>query len=247
MREAILAIRLEHELTKNQILEDYLNLVYFGNGAYGVQAAAERYFPKTPLAKLDLAQVGAARRARSRRPRRSNPIKHPDAAARRRSEVLDAMVANDKTTAAQARAAKSVPLPTHAVATRTRRRRDYYIDEVMQQLLDRRPERSRRSRRGARRDASRRARERGVPRRAEDLHHVRPVRCSSQADTAVRTVLPKNDAVHRVARRHRQSPTAACARSRTVARSRRCSSTPRPKGRAARPVRRSRRSRSPPR
>ena len=44
-REAILAIRLEHELTKNQILEDYLNLVYFGNGAYGVEAAAERYFP----------------------------------------------------------------------------------------------------------------------------------------------------------------------------------------------------------
>jgi membrane peptidoglycan carboxypeptidase len=45
MREAALATRLESEMSKHDILERYLNLVYFGNGAYGVQAAAERYFP----------------------------------------------------------------------------------------------------------------------------------------------------------------------------------------------------------
>ena len=46
MKEAILAIRLEHELTKTQILEDYLNLVPFGNNAFGIEVAAERYFDK---------------------------------------------------------------------------------------------------------------------------------------------------------------------------------------------------------
>ncbi len=60
-REAVLAINLEKQLTKSQILVDYLNLVYFGNGAYGVQAAAERYFPLTPLKKLDLRRPRCSR------------------------------------------------------------------------------------------------------------------------------------------------------------------------------------------
>ena len=44
MREAVLAVELEKEMTKEEILERYLNTIYFGNGAYGVQAAAELYF-----------------------------------------------------------------------------------------------------------------------------------------------------------------------------------------------------------
>ena len=60
-REAILAIRPEHEISKDRILEDYLNLVYFGNRAYGVSTAAERYFstPKDsdPLRKITLPQA----------------------------------------------------------------------------------------------------------------------------------------------------------------------------------------------
>jgi penicillin-binding protein 1A len=109
-REAILAIRLEHELSKNQILEDYLNLIYFGNRAYGVQAAAERYFDK-PLKQLNLADA-ALIAGLIQSPEALNPITHPGAAARRRSEVLDAMVTNHKITAAQARFAKKIPLPT---------------------------------------------------------------------------------------------------------------------------------------
>ena len=133
MREAVLAIELEKQLSKSQILEDYLNLVYFGNGAYGVQAAVERYFPLTPLKDLDLAQA-ALLGGLIQSPEALNPIKHPGAAARRRSEVLDAMVANHKTTAKLARAAKYVPLPTsvsypHAAAL------DYYMDEVKNVLL----------------------------------------------------------------------------------------------------------------
>ena len=102
---------LEKQNSKSQILEDYLNLVSFGNNAYGVEAAVERYFPRTTLAHLNLAQA-ALLAGLIQSPEALNPIKHPGAAARRRSEVLDAMVANKKITAAVAKAAKSVPLPT---------------------------------------------------------------------------------------------------------------------------------------
>jgi penicillin-binding protein 1A len=110
-REAWLAVELEKQISKSQILEDYLNLVYFGNGAYGVQAAVERYFPGTTLARLSLAQA-ALLAGLIQSPEALNPIKHPGAAARRRSEVLDAMVANKMSSFAHAKAAKSVPLPT---------------------------------------------------------------------------------------------------------------------------------------
>jgi len=135
-REAVLAIRLEHELTKNQILEDYLNLVYFGNGAYGVQAAAERYF-NVPLQKVGLAE-SALLAGLIQAPEALNPIKRPDLAARRRGEVLDAMVSNGKIAAAQAKFAKSVPLPTHLYYPVTRPL-DYYIDEVKNVLLNNDP------------------------------------------------------------------------------------------------------------
>jgi penicillin-binding protein 1A len=131
-REAILAIRLEDELPKDRILEDYLNLVYFGNGAYGVQAAAERYFNK-PLRELKLAE-SALLAGLIQAPEALNPVKYPDAAARRRRQVLDAMVETDKTTAKKAKKARSVPLPTK-VSYPLSRPLDYYIDEVKNQLL----------------------------------------------------------------------------------------------------------------
>jgi penicillin-binding protein 1A len=136
-REAILAIRLEQEIPKSRILEDYLNLVYFGNGAYGVQTAAERYFtsPLTPnpLKTLTLAQA-ALLAGLIQSPEALNPIKHPDRAARRRNGVLDAMVSTGKATRKAAEAAKGVPLPTrvsYPFATPL----DYYKDEVTNRLL----------------------------------------------------------------------------------------------------------------
>ena len=62
LREAVMAVQLEHRYSKRTILERYLNTIYFGNGAYGVQAAARRYFGRD-AADLDLAQSRAARRA----------------------------------------------------------------------------------------------------------------------------------------------------------------------------------------
>ncbi len=136
-REAILAIRLEHEISKNRILEDYLNLVYFGNRAYGVRAAAERYFTSpldpNPLKKITLPQA-ALLAGLIQSPEALNPIKHPDRAARRRSEVLDAMVSNGKVTRKKAEAAKAVPLPTR-VSYPVSSPLDYYKDEVRNRLL----------------------------------------------------------------------------------------------------------------
>src|SRR5262249_5215547 len=132
-RESVLAMCLERKLTKNQILERYLNVVYFGNGAYGVQAAAERYFNK-PLKQLSTAD-SALLAGLIQSPEALNPISHPDLAARRRAEVLDAMVKTHKLTTAQADAAKSVPLPT-TVSNPLLAKRDYYMDEVIRELLN---------------------------------------------------------------------------------------------------------------
>jgi penicillin-binding protein 1A len=133
-REAILALKLEQQISKQQILEDYLNLVYLGNGAYGVQAAVERYFPGTPLSKLSLAQA-ALLAGVIQAPSDLDPIRHPGAAARRRSEVLDAMVANHKITPQAAHLAKYVPLPTK-VSYPHPAVQDYYMDEVKNVLLN---------------------------------------------------------------------------------------------------------------
>src|SRR4051812_7455236 len=74
-KEAVLAFRMEHELTKDQILETYLNTVYFGEGAYGVRAAATRYFAK-PLEQLTLPEAALLAGMISS-PQRFDPVLHP--------------------------------------------------------------------------------------------------------------------------------------------------------------------------
>src|SRR5438874_3935420 len=91
VKEAALAVRLEHKLSKGQILERYLNTVYFGNGAYGVQAATERYFG-VDVGKVDAAQA-ALLAGLIRNPLGYDPFLHPDAALRRRAVVLRRMAA----------------------------------------------------------------------------------------------------------------------------------------------------------
>ena len=132
VREMALATRLENELTKSQILEDYLNLVPFGNNAYGIEVAAERYFNET-MYQLTLPQA-ALLAGLVQAPSRLDPITHPAAAARRRATVLQVMADTHKITIAQAEAANSVPLPTH-VSYPEASQRSYYIDAVLAQLL----------------------------------------------------------------------------------------------------------------
>jgi penicillin-binding protein 1A len=85
-REAYLAWQLEEKLTKEQILTRYLNTVYFGNGAYGIQAASETYFDKSPpdLTLTESALLAGMIAA----PVTYDPVTHPSRARRRRNQVL---------------------------------------------------------------------------------------------------------------------------------------------------------------
>ncbi|GAA0472093.1 penicillin-binding protein [Paractinoplanes deccanensis] len=104
LREIEYAIQLETKLSKKQILQNYLNLVYFGNGAYGIEAAARRIFGTTP-AKLDLAQ-SALIAGIVQSPDVDNPIGGSKAKARERQlYVLAAMVKAGMITQAQSDAA----------------------------------------------------------------------------------------------------------------------------------------------
>jgi penicillin-binding protein 1A len=90
LKEAYLAWQLEHKLTKDQILTKYLNTVYFGNGAYGVEAAAQTYFNE-PATSLTLPQA-ALLAGLVRAPVNYDPVLHPTHARQRRSEVLQQML-----------------------------------------------------------------------------------------------------------------------------------------------------------
>ena len=90
LKEAYLAWQLEHKLTKDQILTKYLNTVYFGNGAYGVEAAAQTYFNE-PATSLTLPQA-ALLAGLVRAPVNYDPVTHPTHARQRRSEVLQQML-----------------------------------------------------------------------------------------------------------------------------------------------------------
>src|SRR2546428_731393 len=90
MKEAGLALELERRYPKDRILEMYMNQIYFGNGAYGVEAASRTYFGKslTELSLKDAALLAGLPRA----PSTYSPFEHPEAAKRRREVVLRRMV-----------------------------------------------------------------------------------------------------------------------------------------------------------
>ena len=90
LKEVVLACVIERELSKDEILELYLNKIFLGHRAYGVGAAAQVYYGVT-LDKLDLAQM-AMIAGLPKAPSRSNPISDPDAARERRSYVLGRML-----------------------------------------------------------------------------------------------------------------------------------------------------------
>jgi penicillin-binding protein 1A len=93
IREAFLALQLERRYTKDEILELYLNMVYFGSGAYGVASAAQVFFGKT-LPELDLAEC-ALIAAMPKAPSRFSPLVNPLLAERRRNIVLKQMLSEE--------------------------------------------------------------------------------------------------------------------------------------------------------
>ncbi len=134
LREAALAYQLEHKIGKAKILEGYLNTIYFGNGAYGVQAAAETYFGE-PAEKLTLPQA-ALLAGIIRSPNNYDPYDHPDVAAERRGEVLDKMAAQHMITDPEAAAAKAAPLGAVHQQKSDTYPAPYFVEAVKQQILD---------------------------------------------------------------------------------------------------------------
>ncbi|MDA3038261.1 MAG: transglycosylase domain-containing protein [Actinomycetota bacterium] len=100
LREATLAVKLEREFSKEEVLERYLNRIYFGRGAYGIQAAAREYFDKN-VEQLDLADA-AFLAGLIRSPSRADPAQDPAEAARRREVTLRRMVEDGYITQQQA-------------------------------------------------------------------------------------------------------------------------------------------------
>jgi penicillin-binding protein 1A len=139
IREAALAFRIERALGKKQILELYLNQIFLGRNAYGVEAAARAYFGKD-AAQLTLPEV-AYLAALPKAPANYDPDRHADRAIVRRGYVLREMQNNGYITASQQAVANATPLGTVA---RSNARRDaekpfegYYMEEVRRQLLSR--------------------------------------------------------------------------------------------------------------
>ncbi len=107
-QEFVLADALEKKYSKDQIFEMYVSEVPYGQSSYGIEAAAQTYFHKTP-AQLDLAQ-SALLAGMPLGPSRFDPTINPDAAKQRRDYVLDRMVSLKMVTAAQAATAKAEPI-----------------------------------------------------------------------------------------------------------------------------------------
>ena len=108
LEEAVLAIKLEQIEDKDHILERYLNVVYFGRGVYGVEAAAQVYFG-VPAAELTLPQA-ALLAGLLRSPETADPAEDPEEATRRRQTVLDAMVEAGAVSDEEAAAAAAEPV-----------------------------------------------------------------------------------------------------------------------------------------
>ncbi len=139
IKEIILATRLENTLSKDEILQLYLNEIFLGQNSYGVTAAAQIYFAKS-LEQLTLAET-AYLAALPQAPSVLHPVREKARAIARRNYVLDQMAANGYVTRAAADAAKAQDLLTvqsGAIASARSEMppRDYFTDEIRRQLSE---------------------------------------------------------------------------------------------------------------
>ncbi len=130
LREALLSLKIERQYSKANILELYLNQVYFGHGAYGVQAAAINYFGK-PVSELDLAEC-ALIAGLPKAPNTYSPIRHPIKAKLRRKHVLDRMLAEGYINKEQYQAAVAEKI--HPRPKGGKNAAPYFTEYIRQQL-----------------------------------------------------------------------------------------------------------------
>jgi penicillin-binding protein 1A len=137
LKEAALSWQLDQVWSKDRILTAYLNTIYFGNGAYGIERAAQVYFGHG-ASRLTTAEA-ALLAGIPADPSRYNPVTDPKAAHQRRLEVLQAMVDQKDITYNEYRKANRTPLPKpediHQPGVRGPAQ--YFVDYVKQQLVDR--------------------------------------------------------------------------------------------------------------
>jgi penicillin-binding protein 1A len=141
IKEAGLAVRVSRDMSKNDILQGYLNTIYWGRGAYGIEAAAGTYFGTTAR-QLTLPEA-ALLAGMIREPDLADPSDDPVTAHRNQHDTLMALVRDRKITPAQAAAAEAVPYssfvksPGHASGPTLNapHGEDYFIEAVRQQLI----------------------------------------------------------------------------------------------------------------
>jgi len=121
IREAILAYRIDKTFSKDEVLFLYLNQIYLGHGAYGIEAASENYFGK-PAREMNLAEC-AMLAGLPQAPSRYSPFRFPDRAKQRQIYVLNRMVSEGYITNVQATEAIDMPLDIKP-------RRNWYIEKV---------------------------------------------------------------------------------------------------------------------
>lgn len=134
LKEAKVARAIEARYSKDRILELYLNQIYLGNGAYGVGAAAQRYFGK-PVQQLDVSEM-ALLAALPKGPERYNPRRFPDRARQRRNVIIGLMRDAKLITPAVATSATARPLGLVAQTDQTNPA-PYFVEWIRQQLDDR--------------------------------------------------------------------------------------------------------------
>ncbi|GJL60106.1 MAG: penicillin-binding protein [Nitrospirales bacterium] len=133
IKELILAVKMEWVLTKEQILEMYLNQIYFGHGAYGVAAATLTYFDKN-VSDLSLPE-SAFLAGLPKAPNTYSPYRNPDLAKSRKELVLGRMVEAGYITSEEAQAAKAITLSYRHQSIEPIAA--YFLEEVRQHLVDR--------------------------------------------------------------------------------------------------------------
>lgn len=132
LNEAFLAVELEEQMSKDEILEYYLNSVYFGGGAYGVQAAADYYFDKD-VSDLDWAE-GALLASLIRSPNEYNPFNNLTTSKKRRDLVFRRLVDTGRLSRDEVAFWEQVALPT--TPNKPPVQNDYFVEEVKQRLLN---------------------------------------------------------------------------------------------------------------
>jgi penicillin-binding protein 1A len=143
LKEAALAVKLERKLSKDEILERYLNTIYFGRGAYGVQAAAKAWFGR------DVGELGLPEAAYLagliRAPETADVERDPERAEARRRTVLDSMAKEGYISAADQRAVERTPIESYAVGRDAAGPlvvghdigTEYFVEQVRRELVER--------------------------------------------------------------------------------------------------------------